>query len=194
MLLLLVPASARADGAPIIPGTRSVWIDFIFTVERDYPDYEFYLVSPAMFLADQPAERLPLTPSNPVRVSGSGPGPNADIRYAAGAKVYAVRKSLIAGRPGPPHTWFFEKRNELVLVGETPDAREILLFTDNRDRIEFTYRVEVGPDGGQLVKVGENAANPWVKRGWIAAAVFVSLGITGLTLRWVWRVRRPPTR
>jgi hypothetical protein len=101
------------------------------------------------------------------------------------------RVDTLFDRTEPPqHEWFLKNRNELVLLGETPSSRTSLPFTDNRDRIEFTYRVEVGADGGQLVKIGENAGNPWVKRGWIAAVVFVSLGIIGLGLRWVWG-RRP---
>jgi hypothetical protein len=191
VLLLLVPATARADAAPIVPGYRGVWVDFIFTVEQGYPGYEFYLVSPLSWMDSHPPERLPLTPSNPIRVSGSGPGPGEDNRYKYGARVYAVRESLLTGGTGPPsRTWFFRERDGLVLLGETPESCAALPFTDNRERIEFTYRVEIGPDGGQLVKVGENAGNSWVKRGWIAAAIFISLGIVGLGLRWVWGARR----
>jgi hypothetical protein len=195
VLLLLVPAIACADAGSALPVVRPVWIDFIFTAEQDYPDYEFYLVSEIEFsMGFYPMERLLLTPSNPVRVSGSGPGPDEDTRYKFGAKVYAVRKSLLAGwAVPPPRTWFLKNRDGLVLLGEIPDSRASLPFTDNRDRIEITYRVEVGPDGGRLMKVGENAGNPWVKWGRITAAVFVSIGIIGLGLRWVRRAWRPHT-
>jgi hypothetical protein len=207
-VLLLVPAIARADVGPALPEVRGVRIDFIFTVERDYPDYEFYFVSQMQWLSNFPApERLPLAPSNPVRVSGLGLGQKEDGRYRYGAKVYAVRKSLLAELTGPPpRSWFLDKRDGLVLLGETPDSHAASLpFTDNRDRIEITYRVELGPDGGRLVKVGENAGNPWVKWGRIAAAVFVSIvffwiwfsgpGLREVCrgLRWVWRGWRPHT-
>jgi hypothetical protein len=180
-LLLLAPDIARADAGPFLPGEPNVWIDFIFTIDQDYPDYEFYLLT----LDDSPPERLPITPTNPVRVSG----PGKDYRYKW-ARVYAVRRSSFADFRGPLGRKEFDgSRAGVVLLGsDYPlDFRTALPFTDNRDRVEITYRVEVGPDGGRLVKIGENAGDPWVRRGWIAAAISVSIGIIGLGL---WGVKR----
>ncbi|VTS00014.1 unnamed protein product [Gemmata massiliana] len=177
VLLLLVPAIARADAAPIIPGFRTVWIDVTFTVERDYPDFEFYLLGP--YFDDQP-EKLLLSPSASVRMTG-GTG----SRYSH-AQVYAVRKSQLTELPGPPSAEWLRWHREGVCPEEI-NFRTALLFTDTRDRIEITYRVEVRQDSGHVVKIGENVGNRWVERGWIAAAIFVPLGIISLGL---WRVRR----
>jgi hypothetical protein len=189
-LLLLLPTVAQADGAASLPGFRTVWKDIIFTVEQDYPDYEFYLViSGHQF----PAERLPLSPSNPVRV----PRPGEDGRYRW-ANAYAVRKSLLAQLPDlpPSHDWFQLNKGKGVVKLEHAavqlDFRESLLFTDTRDRVEITYRVEVGPDGGRLVKVAENAGDPWVRRAWVAAGALVLVGIVGLGIWRLRRVRRRP--
>jgi hypothetical protein len=185
-MLTLVPAAARADGGPGLPGYRLVWKDIVLTVEQDYPDYEFYLLSEGNF----PAERLPLSPSNPVRMSG--PGENYRYKWA---RAYAVPKSLLAQFPDslPPRDWLQKNVGKGPVKLELPeywlDFREALLFTDTRDRVEVTYRVEVGPDGGRLVKVAENAGNPWVRWGWIATGVLVPVGVIGLGLWYVRRVR-----
>lgn len=184
VLLLILPAVTRADGGFGLPGIRTVWVDFVFTVEQDYPDYEFYLIPDYSPLA----ERLPLTPSTPVRVSG--PGENYKYKWA---RVYAVRKSLLVQLPEPPTDpkWFWQNEGTGVVRLELPEYwlafRKNLPFTDTRDRVEITYRVEVGPDGGRLVKVRENAGNLWVRRGWIAAGLLFSVGVVGLG---IWRVRQ----
>lgn len=185
-LLLLLPAVAQADGGPPFPGYRTVWKDFIFTMEHEYPDYEFYLLSEGS--GDFPAERLPLSPSSPVRVSG----PGEPFRYKW-ANVWAVRKSALtqfAGSP-PPRDWLRNSNGKeammLRLDGSDLDFRTVLLFTDTRERVEITCRVELGPDGGRLVKVAENEGNPWVRWGWIAAGVLVPVGLIGLG---IWRIRR----
>jgi len=85
-----------------------------------------------------------------------------------------------------------EQRKGVVWLGDL-HFRTAVWFTDTRDQAEITYRIEVGRDGEGLVKIGENAGNPWVKWGWIAAAVLVPVGIVGLGLWQVRRVRRSPT-
>ena len=57
----------------------------------------------------------------------------------------------------------------------------------DRERVEITYRAEIGPEGGRLVKVWENAGDPWVKRRWMAAGILIPVGLIGLV---VWRIRR----
>src|SRR6185295_9091818 len=89
VLLLLVPAAARGD-AGSVPG-RDVWINYTFTVEQDYPDYDFYVVTNL----DAPAVRMPLSPTTPVRVLGE----ECQI-YAL--EVFAVKKPL---RPPPVHSY-----------------------------------------------------------------------------------------
>jgi hypothetical protein len=185
LLLFLVPTTARADERPGLQWVRTVWIDHTFTVERDYPNYEFYLLG---CRSDMPAERLPLTPSNPVRVSG--PGEKSRYKWAL---IYAVRKSRLApfGDAPPPYDWFAENEGAEVVKLKTSTYflyfSKTLLFTDNRERAEITYRIEVGLDG-RLVKVSENAGNPWVKwGGWIVVGLTV---LVGGACFGVWKVMR----
>ena len=181
VLLLLVPATAHADGGSPLPGVRSVWIDYIFTVEQDYPEYEFYLTSSTGLVA---AERLTVTPSNPVRVSG----PGEDYRYKW-ATVYAVRKSLLApfGDKSPPNAWFSQNAERVEML----DFRKSLLFTDNRERAEIVCRIERGPDGWRLVQVSENAGDQSVRWTWIAFGVLAAAGTIWLGFWFLKQLLRP---
>ncbi len=177
VLLLLAPAVARADAAWFsYPGDRPVRMDHVFTTEQDHPDYDFYLVGSG----ETPALHLPITPSRPVRLSGS----DRRGRYT----MVAVPKSLLpppAGSP-PPSAWF-DGREGTVWLGYVKSGTS-LPFTDDRDRVEITHRVGTGADGRPRLEEGaRNAGNPSVGRGWAAAAALSTVGIVGLG---VWLVRR----
>jgi hypothetical protein len=182
ILLFVVPATARADGGDPFPGIRTIWIDCTFTVDRDYPDYEFYLLPTR---DDFPAERLPITPSNPVRVSGSG----EQYRYVW-CWIYVVPKSLLApfGDSPPPRDWFSKTPGLRFRDGYS--FRKAVVFTDNRKRAEITCRIEIGPDGDRIVQVSENAGDAWVKWAWIAAGVLLMVGVLSLGLWSLRRIRR----
>jgi hypothetical protein len=75
-------------------------------------------------------------------------------------------------------------------------CRKVLRFTDNRERVEIVCRVELGPDGWQLVQVSENAGSPWVKRAWIVSGALAAVGFIGFGFwslkRILWRSPQPP--
>jgi|GEM_PF-6854961 len=182
LLVLLVPATVRANAGS--PGMRTLWIDYTFTIEPEHADYEFYLLWPD---DREPAEKLPLSPGNPVRVSG-------DV-YRYTALLYAVRKSLLAPFQGspPPRSWFRENEGRGVervqgLKYSSLDFREAVWFTDNRQRAEITCRIDVEPDGVKLVVVSENRGDPWVRWGWIVGGALAMAGVTGLGFRWIRRI------
>jgi hypothetical protein len=191
--------AARADMGPA-PGGRYIWNDFIFTVERDYADYEFYLLpnayySPKYEHHPPEPEKLQLSPESPVRVSG----PGEDFRYGD-AEVYAVQKSQLTQFKGspPPRDWLRANLGRGVEKLTVPDEAYRLYFRthawfyDRRDRAEFVYRVEMGPDGGRLVKVSENTS-PWGTRGLIVAGVLTALGAALLgrrLLRQLWQTKQ----
>jgi hypothetical protein len=81
VLLLLLPATACANAGPALPGWRSVPVNFTFTVEQEYPDYEFYL----QINADTPPVWVSLTPSTPVRLSGADPRTRMGMRGRSSA-------------------------------------------------------------------------------------------------------------
>src|SRR5262245_57379025 len=69
LVLLLAPALARADAGPPSLLSHPAWVDYVFTVEQDYPDYEFYLVTEGFSEGFFPPERLPLNTAAPARVA-----------------------------------------------------------------------------------------------------------------------------
>lgn len=193
VLLFLLPRTAVADAGSPGPVVRTIWIDCTFTVDQDYPAYEFYLL-PGIDL--QPSEqvlpeRLPITLSNPVRVSGSG----EQYRYWP-CPIYAVPKSLLAelGNKPPSRDWIFANSRRVQVVDYTIYFRKGVWFTDNRERAEITYRIEKDekePNGWRLVKVSESEGNPWVRRGWVAVGVLLAVGFVVLGFRSVRRLFWP---
>ncbi|MBN9121478.1 MAG: hypothetical protein J0I06_20400 [Planctomycetes bacterium] len=183
-LLAVLLAPAGADAGFGRPGTHIVPADYILTVDRDHPDHAFYLLGDV----NAPPVRLPLAPSDPIRLFG---GKQYGYRWA---QVFAVRNALLAEFTGPPPREWLQAPRDGVVPFDRLDFRTTLPFTDTRDRVEITYRVEVGPDGARLVQVGENAGNPWVERGWIAAAVLASAAAIALGVWVVRRVRRSRSR
>jgi hypothetical protein len=183
LLLLVLPATACADAGSSFPGIRSVWINYTFTVEQEYPDYDFYVLT----TMHKTAVQVPLSPSTPVRLSG-------EEYPAAWGLLFAVKKPL---RPPDRNPWDIEawlhgsKGRGVVVLG--PSEYEYLRFgsslpfTDNRKSVEIVYRVELGPDGSRLVKVSENVGDPWVRWAWIAVGVLMAVGFVGLGF---WSLRR----
>jgi hypothetical protein len=187
--LLLLPGALRAN-TPAPTGYRDVPVVHIITTEHDYPEWEFWLVprtKPGGVFG-----RLPVTPAHPMRVHPELPGGHYGQSY-----LFAVPKNLIAPFAGgaPPNEWFLDQRGHgVVELGLIDYPSRILPFTDNREQIEITYRIEMGPDGGRLVKVSENAGDPvyrWTRK--ISCCCLLPLGITAvvvwLGLRLVRRLR-----
>jgi hypothetical protein len=182
VLVLALPASIQADGVSSL-GLRTVPIVYTFTVDREHPDLEFWLVSRLM--PPTPVDRLPVTPSQPVRVTPSG----LSEPYAW-AHIYAVPKRLLRDFDGrsPPAHWFYGQGQDGAFQIGTIKSHGVVPFNDTRQQIEITYRIEVEASSGQLVEVSQNAGNPWVKWGGVAACIFVPFGIFGLALFGLWRV------
>jgi hypothetical protein len=165
-LALLTPALARADASPV--PTRHLPVRVTLTVDRDYPDHEFFLVR------DKRVERIPLTPSNPVAVASEDWN-----GYVFSIAVYALPKAELApfGGTPPPAEWFDREEARPFRVG-TLYERGRADFYDNRDRIEVTYLLRVGPEGRGLVQLSENEGSKWVKGAWC----FVCCGLPPLLL------------
>jgi hypothetical protein len=197
-LLVLLPAVARADGGPMLPGYHKVPLIATLTVDRAYPDYVFFLVN---WSGTSRVERLPVSPSEPVRLL-----PDGRIGAFRDWSVHAVPKNLLAPHAGPDPQdchWFVEQKSRGVMgllgpgSGGEPSLAMIdfgghdLPFYDCRDRVEITYRIEGGPGGWWLVKVAENAGDPAVRRGWAVAGLMLAAGAAGLGLWVVRRMTRP---
>jgi hypothetical protein len=179
--LLSLPGDLLAN-VPPPPGARHVWVANVFTIEEDYPEWEFWLVST---FGPGYVHRLPVTPSNPVRVPARGLNsehPEWDYDYA---DIYAVPRGATApfGDSSPPYDWFFKARGAVVLG--TVDARGSVWFTDNRQEIEVTYRIEVGP--GRLVEVSRNSGDPMYRWVRLVPCFLLPLGAVGLC---AWGIRR----
>jgi hypothetical protein len=154
------------------------------TVDRDYPEYDFFLVN-----GGAPVERLPLTASSPIQLLPEG--------RTGGYREWTVRavpRSLGAVPSGAE--WFTDNSKAgIITFFEREDRWALridfgansLPFYDNRDRIEITYRLEIDGDRGRIIKVSENVADPWVKRSWAAGGMFFIVGVGWLG---VWISRR----
>jgi hypothetical protein len=109
--------------------------------------------------------------------------------------VFAVPKGLLGPDPDASlrAEWVGEqKRNGALKLGELSFRVDLPLY-DRRDPVEVTYRIEIGSEGGRLVKVSENAGNPWVKGAMVAVPVLFGLAAIRLGLRASRRARnRPP--
>lgn len=179
--LLTLPAAARADMAPP-PHLRAVPLVVILTTDQDHPDFEFFLVN----WAGGKPERLALSAASPVVLLPDG-------RTGAYREwtLHAVPKRLLPpDGPMPAGADWFGRHREpgTASFGTFDFGYNTAGFYDDRERIEVTYRVEHGPDGWRLVKVGENAGSRWVKCVRLAPVVLLPVGLFAV-LRW-WSRRR----
>jgi hypothetical protein len=188
VMLLLLPATASAAAGCVLPWNRTVWVDSTITIEQEYPDYEFYLLT--SYDIGQRADRVPLTPATPIQVL-------AGDRPPAWAQFFAVKKQL---RPAfgdrPTLEWLWENEGRGVVRAKMPDSNDYIRFsrplplTDNRAVIEVVLRFELGPDGGRLVQVSENAGAPRVWWSWVVAGTLAAVAFIGLGLWLPRRIRR----
>ncbi len=177
VVLLLLPAVASAN---MFPG-RGVPAVHVFTIEHEYPELEFWLAS--WTYSSQSADRLRITPSTPVRVPAEG----LSKPYRQG-HIYAVPKRLLVpfADRAPPSDWFDKQLgNGVVELGLINDSENVL-FIDDRQRVERTHRIEIGPDGGRLVWVSENRGDPVT--GWLRSVLgFLVMIVAGVLGLWVLR-------
>lgn len=177
---ILTPALARADVA-FVP-ERHPSVRATFTVDRDYPDYEFFLVQ------HKQVERVRPTPSNPVVAESENWGGSL-----FSMRVYAVPKASLAAveQPLPPADWFEREEIKPFRLG-TLHERGRVDFYDNRDRIEVTYLLRVGPESRGLVQLSENEGSKWVKGAWcFTCCALPPLLIAFLGVRLARRLTRP---
>lgn len=179
--VLLLPAFARADAAlfPPLPGGSHVPIVYTFTIEQDNPEWEFWLV----WHDGSSAERLPVSATNPVRVSAV-----ERKREPSPGIVFALPKWLSKTYEGKSEVDFEETRrwvtNGAVFLDHIRTSRE-LPFYDNREQVEITYRIEFGP---RMVEVSENRGDAWYRWSRLVSVCF--LFPLGLALLGFWARRR----
>lgn len=180
MLLVLLPAVGRADGAAPFPSlpSRSVRVPVVVTLtsDQEHPDHEFYL--PIREGMEHRRERFSLFPAaGPRRVAP---------KIGQPVTLYAVPKRLTG--PGEPEPAWGEPPPGAEVVG-TLDLRDYdLAFWDDRKVVEWTYRIDHGPDGWRLVSAGGNDPDPRIKWAWTGGiCCFLPVGVVGLGL---WAVRR----
>lgn len=186
LALLLAADAARADMG--FPGMTRVPTRVTLTADRDYPGYRFYLLS---FFSDPRRRVWPIAvgPAKPFHIqSATLRGWETSDIVLPGLRdgtVYVVPPGWPAPPPdvGSRHEWFDDPKNALRLGGI--GGRGSVWVFEFRDRVELTYRVEAGPDGGGLVYVGQNPGYGWVC---CLSGVLLPVGVVWLGMwlaRWV---------
>lgn len=156
-MILTLPSFARADMG--LPGDRRVPVTVTITVEHDHPDHEIFLIE-----RDR-VERIRLTPAEPLIL-------RSEDNRTFGLTVHVVPKEALRKlEPGalPAKEW-------LGTPSGSPEVRKYWAgslhekgrvgFSDNRERIEKTYLLNIHPDSCRLELVSENAGNKLVSLGW----------------------------
>ena len=162
---LSLASTAFADVAS--PFSSRVPLDVVFEVDRAYPDYRFWLVSP------RGLEPLALSPGDPQIVDGNG-------RNGSIARVAAVPRALVEqlGEKELADALQTEKKIAGVLFSNSVDIAGSVPFYDSRSRVIERYQLEiVSPTELRLVFLGQNDGSRGVKIAWVAAGLCLATGI-----------------
>jgi hypothetical protein len=180
LVLFTLPQLVRAD--MVTPGFTRVPRHLIVEAGGDYSAYRFWLIST---LGDEPLE---LVPAKPCRIDGRER--TGDRRFAY---IIAVPTNL--AERWVNGLWRQRGTDELppgVLFAERIDFHASVPFYDSRTEVVDTYRLELIPgESVNLVWLGQNEGDQWLKVYWAAGGIFALLGLVALGF---WVLRRSTTQ
>lgn len=167
--LAMVPAVSHADVGVAL---RRVPVYVTLSVDRDYPEFAFFLVDP-----ERPVvQRVSPTATDLVVVDfGDAPGSNFWYEVYVVPKVELMRFEQTL----PPAQWFREGERSKCRAGLV-HVRPLLDVFDNRDRIEKAYQIQRSGETFRVDVLSENQGNRWVAEAWGAICCGVpALAVSG---------------
>jgi hypothetical protein len=174
-LVLLAPALARANAA--VPGVKYVRHHHVFQLDREYPEYAFFLsgLGPEW-------EPLPLRADTPLRVIAEG----GRYDWYAVEMVAVPREALAELNGANPTGEWLRKHEGKVLWSERIPFREDMRSWYSPDEAETEHRVSIADGKVRLETVSEKRSRSWLGSA-VAAGALLSAGIAGLGF---WVIRR----
>jgi hypothetical protein len=157
--VFLLPTFVHADMA-VLPQRRGLPVQVTITIDRDSPDYEFFVVDNEK----NSVERVSLTTAQPLILKSE----DRD-GFLFGLSIHAVPKAdLVAQNGGETRhkEWLERHENRKYFAGSLYERGRVN-FTDNRDRIEKSFVLRILPDSCRLELVSENHGNRGVEGGWV---------------------------
>jgi hypothetical protein len=181
MVFCLLLALAGADVVP--PDSKAITHRVRF--EGLSPDFVFYLY-PRDLPRDAPGNSSVRIDAATAELSALNP---LAVNQAGGAFLYAVPKSLHAGREAPDEAWFAPGRTPGVRSARLVAPRKYVSASAGFDTLETRYRVQGLPGALDLVPLGEETLAGGVPVRPFGA-LWLLLGLPVLAAAWIaWRLR-----